>query len=32
VAGIWRADIVFASGTTTMCTSNNESWAATLKS
>jgi hypothetical protein len=25
VAGIWREDIVFASGTTTMCTSNDQS-------
>jgi trimeric autotransporter adhesin len=30
VAGTWRADIVFASGTTKMCTSNNQSWEATL--
>ena len=29
VAGIWREDIVFASGTTKMCTSNNQSWTAT---
>jgi hypothetical protein len=32
VAGIWREDIVFASGTTTMCTSNDQSWTATLQS
>jgi hypothetical protein len=29
VAGIWREDIVFASGTTKMCTSNDQSWTAT---
>ena len=29
VAGIWREDIVFASGTTKMCTSNDHSWTAT---
>jgi hypothetical protein len=28
-AGIWREDIVFASGTTKMCTSNNQLWTAT---
>jgi len=32
VAGIWREDVVFASGTTTMCTSNHQSWTATLRS
>ena len=32
VAGIWREDVVFASGTTTMCTSNDQSWKATLQS
>jgi hypothetical protein len=29
VAGIWREDVVLASGTTAMCTSNNQSWSAT---
>jgi hypothetical protein len=32
VAGIWREDIVPTSGTTTMCTSNDASWTATLQS
>jgi hypothetical protein len=32
VAGIWREDIVFSSGTPTMCTSNDHSWTATLQS
>jgi hypothetical protein len=32
VAGIWREDIVFASGATTMCTSDDQSWTATLQS
>jgi hypothetical protein len=29
VAGIWREDVVFASGTTTLCTSNDQSWTST---
>jgi len=29
VAGTWREDVVFASGTTKMCTSNNQFWIAT---
>ncbi len=29
VAGTWREDVVFTSGATTMCTSNNQSWTAT---
>ena len=29
-AGTWREDVVFASGTTTACTSNNQFWTATL--
>jgi len=30
VAGVWREDIVFASGATKMCTSNDQSWVAAL--
>jgi hypothetical protein len=30
-AGIWREDMVFASGRTTMCTSDDQLWTATLK-
>ena len=29
VAGIWREDIVFASGATAMCTSDDQFWTAT---
>jgi hypothetical protein len=32
VAGIWREDIKFASGATTMCTSNDQLWTATIQS
>ncbi len=32
VAGTWREDIEFASGTTKMCTSNDQSWTATRSS
>ncbi len=32
VAGTWREDVVFSSGTTTLCTSNLQSWTATLQS
>jgi enamine deaminase RidA (YjgF/YER057c/UK114 family) len=32
VAGTWRENVVFTSGTTTMCTSNEQSWTATLQS
>ncbi|HUC14844.1 MAG TPA: hypothetical protein VMS00_10370 [Acidimicrobiales bacterium] len=31
VAGAWRENVVFASGTTAMCTSNYQSWTATLQ-